>query len=91
MQIVQCSHVINLSYRAAGEDQTAPSETESENSNSQAFEMVEKDDVDAAELSENEMPEKGTGVEDLQEENSTDDTEVEKTTESQKYQLYLNL
>ncbi|XP_071525875.1 translocation protein SEC62 isoform X2 [Panulirus ornatus] len=68
--------------RAAGEDHTASSETESDNSNSQAFEMVEKDDVDAAELGENETPEKGTGVEDLQEENSKDDTDGEKTPES---------
>ncbi|XP_069939405.1 translocation protein SEC62 isoform X2 [Cherax quadricarinatus] len=63
------------------EEQTAASETESENSNSQAFEMVEKDDVDAAEMGEV-MPEKGSGVQDLQKEVSKEGIEDGKTTES---------
>ncbi|XP_045609956.1 translocation protein SEC62 isoform X2 [Procambarus clarkii] len=65
------------------EEQTAASETDSENSNSQAFEMVEKDEVDEVELEENEeIPEKGSCVQDLQKEISKDDIEDEKTTES---------
>ncbi|XP_045131372.1 translocation protein SEC62-like isoform X2 [Portunus trituberculatus] len=48
--------------RTAGEEQTAASETDSENSNSQAFEMVEKEDVVE--------PEKGSCVEEVKAETS---------------------
>ncbi|XP_042237146.1 translocation protein SEC62-like isoform X2 [Homarus americanus] len=65
------------------EEQTAASETESENSNSQAFEMVEKEDVDAAEIGEKEEEEeseKERCVQELHEENLKDNIEEEKTT-----------
>ncbi|XP_068221195.1 translocation protein SEC62 isoform X2 [Palaemon carinicauda] len=52
--------------RVVTEDQTAASETESENSNSQTFEMVEKEDVDKLNLEEKEMAaQKGSGVEEI--------------------------
>lgn len=41
-------HGTFLLSRVHSEDQTAGSETDSENSNSQAFEIIEKEDVDGA-------------------------------------------
>lgn len=58
----------------AGEEQTAASETDSENSNSQPFEMVEKEDVveegEGEEQEEKDIekaPDKGSCVEDIKE------------------------
>lgn len=56
-----------------GEEQTAASETDSENSNSQPFEMVEKEDVveegeeDDEEKDIEKAPDKGSCVEEIKE------------------------
>lgn len=61
-----------LFCRVASEGRATGSESESENSNSQAFEMVEKEDVDStSEVGEKEEPSgKGTCVEELPESSS---------------------
>lgn len=71
-------------FRVASEGRGTASESESENSNSQAFEIVEKEDVDEASAMEEkeELTEKGSCVEDLSEGNSENVIEEEKTTES---------
>lgn len=61
-------------HRTAGEEQTAASETDSENSNSQAFEMVEKEDVVE--------PEKGSCVEEVKAEHTEEGSEMEETSRS---------
>ena len=60
-------------YRTAGEEQTAASETDSENSNSQTFEIVEKEDLVE--------PEKGSCLEEMKAE-PTEGSEVEETSKS---------
>lgn len=68
--------------RVAGEEHTAGSETESENSNSQTFEMVEKEDVATLQMEEKEKMEeeekeskKGSCVEDLEKDDKEKDLE----------------
>ena len=59
---------LDISFRVVSEDQTAVSETDSENSNSQTFEMVEKEDVDNLKMEEKGTEEqKGSGIEEIKE------------------------
>lgn len=73
-----CCHNFHVAHillcRTAGEEQTAASETDSENSNSQAFEIVEKEDVVE--------PEKGSSVEDIKAEHTEGSSEVEEASKS---------
>lgn len=66
--------MLSLSPRTAGEEQTAASETDSENSNSQAFEIVEKEDVVE--------PEKGSCVEEIKTEPTEGHSEEEEASKS---------